>query len=104
METKEFFQEKQKSINWQITFKVFIIGAIAIVLLIPKFMILGLIQERQKTAEITKNEVMQKWSLAQTVRGPVLSIPYIERTFDNEGKEIAGRNYGMLPSSQNIKY
>lgn len=89
METKEFFQEKQKSINWQITFKVATIGIIAIVLLIPKFMILGLISERQKTAENTKNEVMQKWSTAQTVRGPVLSIPYTERNFDTNKKEVS---------------
>ena len=105
METKEFLQDKQKSINWQITLKVFIIGAIAIALLIPKFMILGLIQERQKTAEVTTHEVMQKWSLAQTVRGPVLSIPYIERTFNKEGKEIAEdiRECYLLPKTLNIK-
>lgn len=105
METKEFFQDKQKSINWQITLKVFIIGAIAIALLIPKFMILGLIQERQKTAEVTTHEVMQKWSLTQTVRGPVLSIPYIDRTFNKEGKEIAEdiRECYLLPKTLNIK-
>ncbi len=36
METKDFFQDKQKSINWQITLKVFIIGAIAIALAYSK--------------------------------------------------------------------
>jgi len=104
METKEFFQDKQKSINWQITLKVFIIGAIAIALLIPKFMILGLIHERQITAETTTKEVMQKWSLAQTVRGPVLSIPYIKRNFDKEGKEIAEeiQECYLLPKVLNI--
>ena len=104
METKEFFQDKQKSINWQITFKVFIIGAIAIALLVPKFMIIGLIHERQVTAETTTKEVMQKWSLDQTVRGPVLSIPYIERTFDKEGKEIAEeiRACYLLPKTLSI--
>ena len=105
METKEFLQDKQKSINWQITLKVFIIGAIAIALLIPKFMILGLIQERQKTAEVTTHEVMQKWSLAQIVRGPVLSVPYIERTFNKDGKEITEniRKCYLLPKTLNIK-
>jgi inner membrane protein len=104
METKEFLQEKQKSINWQITFKVFIIGAIAIALLIPKFMILGLIQERQTTAEATTREVMQKWSLAQTVRGPVLSIPYIERSSDKEGKKIGEKicECYLLPKTLHI--
>lgn len=104
METKEFVQEKQKSVNWQITFKVFIIGAIAIALLVPKFMILDLIGQRQHTAEKSSKEVMQKWSLAQTVRGPVLSIPYIERHFDKEGQEIAEniRACYLLPETLNI--
>ena len=86
MEPKEMIRDAQKSINWQITFKVFIIGLIAIVLLIPKFMIIELISERQRTAEITNHEVMQTWSLAQTVRGPVLVVPYIKRSFDSDGK------------------
>jgi len=101
METKDFFQDKQRSINWQITFKVFIIGAIAIMLLIPKFMIIDLIGGRQKTAEFSTKEVMQLWSNAQTVRGPVLSIPYIERSFDTAGKEVneEERECYLLPKS-----
>ena len=104
METKDFLQDKQKMINWQITFKVFIIGAIAIALLIPKFMILGLIDERQSTAETTNQEVMQLWSLSQTVRGPVLMIPYVERSFNPEGKEVEEniRSSYILPKSLNI--
>ena len=87
METKENFNDNQRSINWQITLKVLIVGAITLALLIPKFMIIGLIQERQTTAETTNLEVMQKWSTSQTVRGPVLSLPYIERITDSSGKE-----------------
>ncbi|WP_167608436.1 cell envelope integrity protein CreD [Maribellus sediminis] len=105
MEPKEMIRDAQKSINWQITFKVFIIGLIAIVLLIPKFMIIELISERQQTAEITNHEVMQTWSLAQTVRGPVLVVPYIKRSFDSEGKilnEDIMSTY-ILPKTLNIK-
>ena len=104
METNEFFQDKQKSINWQITLKVFIIGIIAIALLVPKFMIIALIGERQKTAETSTQEVMQLWSNAQTVRGPVLSIPYIERSFDATGKEIKEeeRECYLLPKSLSV--
>lgn len=104
METKEFFQEKQKSINWQITLKVFIIGIITLALLVPKFMILDLIGQRQHTAETSSKEVMQTWSLAQTVRGPVLAIPYIERNFENDGNtttEIIHECY-ILPKTLNI--
>ena len=104
METKNFIQEKQKSINWQITLKVFIIGIITLALLVPKFMIIDLIGQRQHTAENSSQEVMQTWSLAQTVRGPVLAIPYIERSFENDGKatsEVIHECY-ILPKLLNI--
>jgi len=104
MEPKNIFNDKQKSINWQLTLKVFIIGVIAIALLVPKFMILALIEDRQATAELTTQEVMQKWSLSQTVRGPVLSIPYIERSFDTTKKELKEETleFYLLPKSLKI--
>ncbi len=104
METKNFLNDKQKSINWQLTLKVIIIGIIAIALLVPKFMILALIEDRQATAELTTHEVMQKWSLSQTVRGPVLSVPYIERSFDTDGKEMKEetRTFYLLPKSLKV--
>ena len=105
MEPKEIIRDAQKSINWQITFKVFIIGIIGIALLIPKFMIIDLIGERQKTAELTNQEVMQTWSLAQTVRGPVLVVPYITRSFDTDGKMLKEdiKSVYILPQTLNIK-
>ena len=104
METKEFTQNNQKSVNWQITLKVFIIGFAAIALLVPKIMILELIGERKTTAEITSAEVMQKWSLEQTVRGPALAVPYIERTIDSNGKETADeiKTFYLLPKTLGI--
>lgn len=119
METQEITQSKQK-MNWQVMFKILIIAGIALVLLIPKFMILGLIHERQRTAESTTHEIMQTWSGEQTVRGPVLVIPYaeyVERVFtrnDNsakngtiktisEKKVVKEINYFyVLPKSLNI--
>lgn len=104
MESQELFQNKPKQVNWQITFKVATIGAIAIALLIPKFMILGLISERETTAEEAKKEVQQKWSLAQTVRGPVLAIPYIEKSFDSNEKQMVEeiRECYFLPKTLKI--
>ena len=103
METKESSQYKPKSVNWQITLKVFIIGMIAIALLVPKFMILDLIGQRQHTAEESSREVMQSWSLDQTVRGPVLTIPYLEQTIDSNGKEINNENeFFLLPEKLEI--
>src|SRR5690554_4490197 len=105
METKDFLQNKQKSVNWQITLKVLIIGIITIALLVPKFMILDLIGQRQHTAEEASKDVMQSWSLVQTVRGPVLAIPYIERGFENEGNAVSEviRECYILPKTLNIR-
>ncbi|GAB1452237.1 cell envelope integrity protein CreD [Draconibacterium sp.] len=86
METIDFIQEKTKSANWRITIKVMIIGFLTLLLLIPKVMIMELIGEREKTAITVKDEVMQQWSMLNTVRGPVLTIPYIEKVFDNKEK------------------
>ncbi len=104
MESQELFQNKPKQVNWQITFKVATIGAIAIALLIPKFMILGLISERETTAEEAKKEVQQKWSLAQTVRGPVLAIPYIKKSYDSNEKQMVEeiRECYFLPKTLKI--
>lgn len=104
METKKFLESKQKSINWQITLKVLIIGVITIVLLVPKFMILDLIGQRQHTAEESSKEVMQSWSLDQTVRGPVLAIPYTERNIDSNGKELnEEKEFYLLPKKLEIE-
>ncbi len=84
METIDSILEKTKSANWRITIKVMVIGFLTLILLIPKVMIIELIRERETTATEVKNEVMQQWSMLNTVRGPVLTIPYIERVFDNK--------------------
>ena len=86
METNRNLEQKFRSVNVQLTLKVVIIGIISLVLLIPKMMIIGLIHERETTAESAKHEVMEKWSLSQTIRGPLLTIPYIERIID--GNEV----------------
>ena len=105
METIDFIQEKTKSTNWRITIKVMVIGILTIILLVPKMMIIGLISEREKTASTAKNEVMQQWSMLHTVRGPILTIPYIEKLTDNTGKVYSEeiRQCYFLPKSLKIK-
>jgi inner membrane protein len=105
MESKKSSQNKLKSVNWQITLKVFIIGIITLALLVPKFMIIDLIGQRQNTGEKSSQEVMQTWSLAQTVRGPVLAIPYIERSIKKNGSSVSEviRECYILPKNLNIR-
>ncbi len=73
-------------ISWQLMLKIAFIGIVFFVLLIPKLMIIELMEERKSTAESAQAEVMEKWSAAQVVRGPVLTVPVRETVTGNEGK------------------
>lgn len=104
METHQIHEEVPKTFNWQLTLKVAVIGVIMLLLLIPKLMILELIKERETTSASARQEVMDKWSRAQTIRGPVLTIPYIEKVTDSDKRireEI--RLCHFLPETLNIE-
>ena len=67
--------------------KMTLIGVLTLLLIIPMMMIENLINERERTAENATDEVHQKWSSAQTVLGPVLTIPFKEVVrMDSDGK------------------
>lgn len=105
MTTTQFLEEKAKSPKMKLTIKVITIGFIILILLIPKMMIMGVIEERETTANSAKQEVAEKWSYDQTVRGPVLTIPYIEKIFDNEGKLLKEEihKYHFLPKNLTVE-
>ena len=56
--------------------KLALIGFLTLLLLIPSSMILNLIREREQRRTETINEVTSVWGNAQTLAGPVLTIPY----------------------------
>ena len=60
----------------KLSFKIIPIGILVLLLLIPRVMILSLVEERSNTAGETIDEVMSKWSNSQIVTGPVLTLPY----------------------------
>ena len=104
METTNLNQVKNNLLNWKLTLKIVFIGVITIMLLIPKLMIISLIDERGKTAESARKEVMQKWSEAQAVRGPVLTVPVKEMVLNNDKNtyEEATSLCYFLPESLSI--
>lgn len=91
--------------HWSMLLKVLLIGFLTLLLLIPMFMIEGLIKEREDTANNATNEVHHKWSGSQTILGPVLTIPYYEvRSTDNTGKVEKVLNViNILPETLKIK-
>jgi len=76
-----------KWIQESIMIKLFSIGFLIIILLIPASWIEEMIVERQQRAGQVIQEVADKWSGNQSVSGPILVIPYRKQEIIDRGKE-----------------
>ncbi len=68
-----------------------VLGFLTLVLLIPALMVQGVIGERRDRRYDAVREVSAKWGGAQTVGGPVLTIPYLDHFKDDKGNIHARR-------------
>jgi inner membrane protein len=69
----------ERANNWvreSIMIKLFSIGFLLLVLLLPASWVEELISERWSRADEAINEISEKWSGSQSVAGPILVIPY----------------------------
>lgn len=87
-------------------FKFFLIGFLILLLLIPLFMVIGLISEREGRARQVANEVARTWGAQQTLSGPYLVVPYavmVETLKGEERIERKDQRYGVfLPEALKI--
>jgi inner membrane protein len=67
--------------------KLFSIGFLILILLIPTSWIDDLINERQQRAEEVMSEVSDKWSGSQIVSGPMLVVPFKKIITIDKGKD-----------------
>jgi inner membrane protein len=74
-------------IQESIMVKLFSIGFLILILLIPSAWIEDLIYERQLRADQVIDEVADKWSAPQTISGPVLIIPFRKQVIIDRGKD-----------------
>jgi len=74
--TPNLFERFNQWITESIMVKLFSIGFLILILLIPASWIESLIRERQGRANEVIREVSEKWSGDQTLSGPVLMIPF----------------------------
>ncbi|MDR1675586.1 MAG: cell envelope integrity protein CreD [Tannerella sp.] len=92
--------------RYRTVFKLFVIGFLTLLLLIPMLMIGFLIHEREQTANEASIEVHQKWSSAQDIMGPMLTVPfYTKQTLQEEdgNKDIQTvTTYQILPETLEI--
>jgi inner membrane protein len=92
MTTTSFFQNP----STKITLKLALIFLLVIFLLIPKYMILDLIDERQQLSEMVKNEVAVGWASDQIITSPTLVIPYNYITKDEKGKTVTSSKSNLI--------
>lgn len=72
--------------------KMVIVMGLAIVLLIPSFMIQDLIQERINLNQKVKNELYAQWGGKQVVAGPVLNMPYTVKEPGENNQGVSERH------------
>ncbi|HVG50549.1 MAG TPA: cell envelope integrity protein CreD [Xanthobacteraceae bacterium] len=88
-------------------FKVFLIGLLTFILLIPTFFVRQLIEEREQRAESVRGEIAGLWGGSQFINGPVLIVPYvIARTVtvgERRTEELIEQRAVFLPETLNIK-
>lgn len=80
------FNQIRNSIKGSISLKLISIGIVIAVLLIPKSHIEDLIYERQSLRSEAIMDISSKWGLSQTIKGPVVSVPFW--SYEQIGNEI----------------
>jgi inner membrane protein len=104
MQTGNAIKETTRRIGRSATFKLVTICVLMLALLIPASMVKSLIWERDLRKQSVITEINHKWGEAQTLVGPILSIPYLVHVEDKKGKTTTVTKYlHLLPDNINIK-
>ena len=81
-------------------FRLFVMGGLCLVLLIPLAMVGSLIREREARRGQATGELSQTWGGPQTLSGPVLFVPYRQWVRDEHGKvEVVTQEARFLPET-----
>ena len=90
METNQFSQPKSLyvQLNESVGFKLFLIGVLTLLLLIPSSWVQSLISERQQNQDEATSEIASKWSGQQLIESPAMQIPIktFTKAIDKAGK------------------
>ncbi len=90
-------------VRYSVTFRIAVVGILALLLLIPVGMVRNLINEREFTKKTAEAEISQKWGGQQTIAGPILSVPYKKYATNSRGERLATTRYAhFLPEKLSI--
>jgi inner membrane protein len=68
--------------------KILLIAFLLLLLLWPILMFQALVNEREQRRREVESEIMGSWGGELTIAGPFLSVPYISRSIDANGKRV----------------
>ncbi|MBN1664060.1 MAG: cell envelope integrity protein CreD [Deltaproteobacteria bacterium] len=103
MNTQDTVKKTANYFKSSITLKIFSVGILILLLLIPAGMVQNLISERQSRRDSVVNEICQKWGAHQTITGPFITVPFKIFFKDNNGKTQFNLNYlHILPETLNV--
>jgi len=82
--------------------KIFAIGFIALLMMIPAVLVKDLMQERQERSSEAKQAIHEMWSGRQTLIGPIIEVPYTEDA-KPYNQMIRSSVFYVMPDELNIK-
>ena len=99
-----FFDKLNSWMRNSLTFKLFTIGFLILILLIPISMIQSIINERKNLRDEATRNISSKWGSDQAIGGPIISIPYRETLKNKETntEEIKTKYAHFLPEKLTI--
>lgn len=104
MQDESFLDRLNRWARNSVTLKLFVVGILILLLLIPAAMVTSLIREREGIRDEAVREVSAKWGSDQTIAGPVISVPYRSTRQNEEGLSVITRGYvHFLPDSIDIR-
>jgi len=94
METNE--KPTFKKISKGYTFKILLLVALVLLLLIPLAMIRGMINERSRTADSAEADIMEAWGSQMLEAGPFIIIPGIRTDQVYSATALTGKEYELV--------
>jgi len=92
----------QNDIKWYetLTFKMALLGVMAIMFLLPLELIRTVINERAESSLSVQQQISEEWGRTQTVTGPVLNIPVTRTIYTDEGRSVTSENVWHIMPEQ----
>jgi len=100
-----FVQESEKKrLRDSTAFKLVVVGALILILLIPLGMVSSLVAERERRGEEAITQVAATWGASQILGGPVLTVPYRLHGKDDKGRETTWTSFArFLPETLKLE-